>query len=104
VLVIALVFRKKDELCGSLQQPGLQGEEINRASALRPARLLQQRDILPEETVRAIEGLTVLRNLSTHGRAGELTVERAVEYVALAQAVLFAVEQTARTHRPEHPQ
>ena len=78
----------------------LPGEDTDRLGALRLARLLEQRGALPEETVRAVEGLTVLRNLSAHGRAGDLTVERAVEYLALAQAVLFAIDQTSRSRRP----
>lgn len=75
-------------------------EDTDRPGGLRLARLLERRGALPEETVRAVEGLTVLRNLSAHGRAGDLTVERAVEYLALAQAVIFAIDQTSRSRRP----
>lgn len=75
-------------------------EDADRLGGLRLARLLEQQGALPEETVRAVEGLTVLRNLSAHGRAGDLTVERAVEYLAIAQAVLFAIDQNSRSRPP----
>lgn len=43
------------------------------------------------ETVQAVEGVSVLRNLVAHGHAGEVTIERAKDYLALVDAVLFAV-------------
>jgi hypothetical protein len=96
-------FAQIEHALRSLATSWLPDEDTDRLGGLRLARLLQQHDVLPEETVRAVEGLTVLRNLSAHGRAGDLTVERAVEYLALAQAVLFAIDQTARRQRPEGP-
>jgi hypothetical protein len=44
-----------------------------------------------EETARAIEGLGVLRNLAAHGQAGKVTVDRANDYLALVDAVLYGV-------------
>lgn len=75
-------------------------EDTDRLGGLRLARLLEQHGALTEEIVRAVEGLTVLRNLSAHGRASDLTAERAVDYLALAQAVLFAIDQNSRSRRP----
>jgi len=41
-------------------------------------------------------GLGVLRNLSAHGRAGEVSGERAMDYLALADAVLYALRNPTR--------
>lgn len=89
-------FAQIERTLRTLATQWLPNEDIDRLGGLRLARLLQQRDVLPEETVRAVESLTVLRNLSAHGRAADLDVERAMEYLALTQAVLFAIDQTAR--------
>jgi hypothetical protein len=48
--------------------------------------------LVNEETVRAIEGLGVLRNLVAHGRAGETTPERAADYLALVDAVMYTLK------------
>ena len=68
-----------------------------RAGASGLARLGVQHGIVNEETVKAVEGLSVLRNLAAHGRAGDVTTERAIDYLALADAVLYAVR-----NKPQH--
>jgi hypothetical protein len=55
------------------------------------ARLAAQHGRINDETARAIEGLTVLRNLAAHGRAGGTTSDRATDYLALIDAVLFVL-------------
>ena len=47
-----------------------------------------------EETARAIEGLGVLRNLAAHGQAGEVTLDRANNYLALVDAVLYVLNSS----------
>ena len=49
--------------------------------------------LITPETARAIEGITVMRNLAAHGRANEVTPERARDYLALVDAVLFTIRQ-----------
>jgi hypothetical protein len=49
--------------------------------------------LITPETARAIEGITVMRNLAAHGRANEVTPERARDYLALVDAVLFTIGQ-----------
>lgn len=66
-----------------------------RSGAAGLARAASKRSLITEETVRAVEGLSVLRNLSAHGRAEEVSPERARDYLALTDAVLFAL-----AHRP----
>jgi hypothetical protein len=76
-------------------------DEALRTGAAGLARQAGKRGLITEETARAIEGLTVLRNLAAHGRAGEVSVERATEYLVLADAVLFALGHRPEGGRPE---
>ena len=48
--------------------------------------------------MRAVEGIGVLRNLSAHGGAREVTTEQALDYLSLADAVLFALRSGPRGH------
>jgi len=52
------------------------------------------------ETVSAVRGLVALRNLAAHGGDEEVTAARAREYVALVQAVLFALSRPPRSDTP----
>ncbi len=66
-----------------------------RIGAAGLARLAAREGLITEETARAVEGISVLRNLAAHGRAGEVTEERAMDYLALVDGVFFALG-----HRP----
>jgi hypothetical protein len=52
------------------------------------ARRAVAQGLISEETARAIDGLTILRNLAAHGRDG-VTPDRAREFLTLAEAVLY---------------
>ena len=54
------------------------------------ARLAQERGLISDETLAAIEGMSVLRNLAVHSRY-DIGVDRALDYLALADAVLHAL-------------
>jgi hypothetical protein len=43
--------------------------------------------------VRAIEGLSVMRNLAGHSRGGEISPENATEYLVLAEATIYTIGQ-----------
>lgn len=58
------------------------------------ARMAQQRELISQETLTAIEGLSVLRDLTVL-TDGDITVDRALEYVVLADAVLYALRSKA---------
>jgi len=60
------------------------------------ARLALEQGLITPETLHAIEGVTTLRNLAAHGRQAEVSPERAMDYLALVDAVLFALRQKAR--------
>lgn len=83
------------ELRQLLVDTGVPDSEL-RAGAAWLARLGVERGVVTKETLSAVEGISVLRNLAAHGRAGEVTVERAVDYLALADAVLYAIRNKPR--------
>ncbi len=66
------------------------------ASALQLARRAQEAGLVQAETVRAIEGIAVLRNLAAHGHEAELDESRALDYLALTDAVSYSLPQESR--------
>lgn len=59
------------------------------------ARHALRKGLITPETMKAVEGLSVLRNLAAHGRDSDLSTQRAHEFVALAQGTLFAINAGA---------
>ena len=64
------------------------------------ARLAQRRGLVSEETLNAVEGLAVMRNLVAHNRTDTVGVERARDYLALADAVLYPLRARPVTAPP----
>jgi hypothetical protein len=54
------------------------------------AELAQQRGLISDETLAAIVGMSVLRNLAAHSR-DEIGLIRALDYLALADAAMYAL-------------
>lgn len=69
--------------------------DAGRGGAMQMARRALEAGLVRPETVKAVEGAAVLRNLAAHGREAELDEARALNYLALADAVSFALG-----HRP----
>jgi len=69
------------------------GLDVSQLSVPALVREAQARDLISPETASAIEGITVLRNLAAHGRAGAVRHDRAVEYLALVDAVLYTLRR-----------
>ena len=65
-------------------------ESPGRVSGRVLAGVARQHDLISDETLAAIEGLSVLRNLTAHA-GGDIGVDRANDYLALADAVLYAL-------------
>lgn len=66
------------------------------AGARRLALTALDNDLITAESAGAIEGLAVMRNLAVHGRDdGQLDTKRAVEYLHLTDAVLYALTRAA---------
>jgi hypothetical protein len=68
--------------------PGERSSSMRSGRAL--ARMARERGLISEETAAAIEGLSVLRNLTAHA-GGEISSDRARDYLALSDAVLYAL-------------
>lgn len=73
-------------------EAGLQTEPGVRLGAVRLARIAGKAGLISEEDVRAVQGVAVLRNMAAHRTGGtEITVEQAVEYLALIDGILYAL-------------
>ena len=71
-------------------------EEINRAgSTVGIARLAHKNGLITEKSLQAIEGITVMRNLAAHGSSREITPEQAEDYLALVDAIVYALRSGA---------
>jgi hypothetical protein len=66
-------------------------------SAVALAHRAADKGLLTPETVNALEGLAVLRNLAAHGRSDDLSVDRALDYLALVDAVAYTIRQGKRS-------
>lgn len=71
-----------------LDSPGVSPARTMTGRAL--ARLARERGLISDETLAAIEGLSMLRNLVAHAPS-DIGVDRARDYLALADAVLYAL-------------
>jgi hypothetical protein len=67
------------------------GVNDTRPGVRQLARTAAEKGLITGESVRAVEGITVMRNLAAHGQAHDLTPERAREYLDLVDAVLFSL-------------
>lgn len=72
------------------------GVEPAYSGGTQMARLALENDLIQPETVKAIEGAAVLRNLAAHGREPDLDETRALEFLALADAVSYALDNGPR--------
>lgn len=75
-------------LRGLLSNAGADAPENVDAREL--ARRAQRAGIVTDTTARAVDGVAVMRNLAAH-RPSDVTVEKAVDYVTLVDAVLYAL-------------
>jgi hypothetical protein len=74
-----------------LLDAGVEESDI-RTGAAGLARLAAERGLISDETLRAVQGLALLRNMAAHGHGGDVTVERAKDYLALTDAILYAID------------
>ncbi|HTT95477.1 MAG TPA: hypothetical protein VMF55_12445 [Solirubrobacterales bacterium] len=68
-------------------------------SVQRLGTVANQRGLITPETLDAIEGLSVMRNLAAHGGQKDLSPQRAREFVALSQGVLYAISMNAKSSK-----
>lgn len=75
-------------------------KEADSGSIRDLTRALVEAEAITPESLSAIQGLVVLRNLAAHGRDGGVSVQRAVEYVVLADGVLYALSRSPGLRAP----
>lgn len=76
------------ELRQVLEKAQIPGAE--RLGGSRLAHLAAEHNLISPADAHAVEGVTVLRNLAAHGR-GDVSEQRALEYLTLVDAVLYAL-------------
>ena len=64
------------------------------------AEIAAEKGLITAETKDAIDGLSVMRNLAAHGEQDDITPQRAHEFVALAQGVLYAIRMNSKGAPP----
>jgi hypothetical protein len=67
------------------------GISYSKQSGPALARLAFDHNLISTETRSAIEGLFILRNLAAHSPRDDIGADRARDYVAMADAVLYAI-------------
>jgi hypothetical protein len=67
--------------------------KVYQTSTPELVRLAAGTNLLTPQTVQAFLGLGVLRNLAIHGGDTEISTEKAMEYLALSDGVLFSLQQ-----------
>lgn len=96
---VAAVLGAFAELEGQLQRILADaGVDPGRGGVTHMARRAQDAGLVQPETVKALEGAAVLRNLAAHGQGSDLDEARALDYLALVEAISFAL-----SHRPPQP-
>jgi hypothetical protein len=83
---IELALRQK------LVDAGFAESDLRTGAAAGLARRAADRKLISDETLRAVQGLALLRNMAAHGHGGDVTVERARDYLALTDAILYAID------------
>lgn len=82
-----------------LQRIASEASVAEQADADTPSlvKALREAEVIDDETVSAVRGLTVLRKLAAHddGSGLSVTPERAREYVSLTEATLFALSRAS---------
>lgn len=78
-------FRIETEIRNLAQKSGI---NIERSSAPVLARKLKNQDVISEQTISAIRGLSALRNLAVHAPNPDLSSSKAIEFITLADAIL----------------
>jgi hypothetical protein len=86
----------EDELRAMLQAADVPAAELPGGGALRLARFAAQRGLLNNETVSAVGGIAVLRNMAAHGHMHSLSQHQALDYLTLADSVLYAIRNPPR--------
>ena len=88
--VVAAYHRIEDRLVQMLDSYSPRSRPFATVGGRGLAKLAHHHDLISDETLAAIEGLSMLRDLVVLSR-GEIGVDRARDYLALADGVLYAL-------------
>jgi hypothetical protein len=92
--VLGAYARLEAELRAGLAKAG--NEQADKLTGRRLVHTALECELISEQTAEGIEGVTLLRNLSANGREGDLSVERALDYITLVDALLYAIRQNEK--------
>jgi hypothetical protein len=92
--ILGAYARLETELRTRLVKAG--DERADKLAGQRLVHAALEHGLISEQTAEGIEGVTLLRNLSAHGREGDLSVERALDYITLVDALLYAIRQNEK--------
>ena len=82
-----------------LEEVGVElDDDADSLDALGLVRIAETRNIVPPEVTDAVLGLNVLYNLAEHAPEREMSPSRAYEYLAMADAALYAFATAAARH------
>lgn len=65
----------------------------DRQSGVALARIAHRHQLISDETLNAVEGLAVMRNLAAHSPTDDISLDKALDYLALADAMLYPLRR-----------
>lgn len=71
------------------------GKSPERMSARQLSLLALEHELITSESANAVQGLSILRNLAAYGQAEQLDQTRAIDYLHLTEALLYALRTKA---------
>jgi len=92
--VLEAFARIETRLSELLTQGGVDVKGARSGVAL--ARLAHQHKLITDQSLNAVEGLAVMRNLAAHGPAEAITVERARDYLVLVDTMFYPLRTPPR--------
>ena len=100
--VLAAYAEFEEALRRRLTLDGYAEAERRPLSARQMAVVAEERNLISRQTADAIQGATVLRNLAAHGPEDEIDARKALDFLTLADGILYAIGTGAETWRQRH--
>lgn len=97
--VLAAYAEIEQALRRRLTLDGYAEAERRPQSARQMAVVAEERKVISRQTADAIQGATVLRNLAAHGPEGEIDPRKALDFLTLADGILYAIGTGAEIWR-----
>jgi hypothetical protein len=94
-------MRIETELRDALAATGDRPPQSDGAGAL--VREAHDRGLITSESLNAVDGAIVMRNLAIHGPRRDISVWQAEEFVSVAEGVLYAIRQNVKSFKRRRP-